>query len=179
MPEGLAKHGFQAHEWHLLTDDAGVPVGRYKTPIQPCLEEVKIIRAFLCRIKVEQRTEGVKEMSNGSEQTNMVFLAGTLKLPPKVDDKVVKCLIDVGMKNAIPCGCYKDNKDGIADKLARYDQGDFIRVVAMLDPYGVKQADGSWRNGMSIKITQIKNDPPRRAQQKAQQQELTDDDIPF
>lgn len=115
--------------------------------------------------------------TESNEKTNMVYLAGVVKLDPKSDENGVRCLIDVGLKNAIPAGV-KKGADGLAAKLERFRQGDFIKTVCMLDPYGVKQADGTWKNGMAVKITAIKNDPPKR-EQAAAQREMSDDDIPY
>lgn len=112
-----------------------------------------------------------------TERVNMVWLAGTLKFDPKVDENGVRCLIDVGLKNAIQAGAKKSN-DGLAAKLERFRQGDFIKTVAMLDPYGVKQADGSWKNGLAIRITEIKTEPPKH-EERPKQQQMSDDDIPF
>jgi hypothetical protein len=117
--------------------------------------------------------------SDKNEKTNMVFLAGTLKFDPKNYDANVKALIDVGLKSAIQVSVYTGdgkNKE-LAAKLKRFGQGDFIKVVAMLRPYGVKQDDDSWRNNMSVDITEIKTEPPQR--QREQQRSPADDDIPF
>jgi hypothetical protein len=172
-PSSLSKHGWNPEDWILVADDSGVPLGKFKVPFQPAQVEVDVIRKFLIRIKVEQQEERMSK----TEKVNMVWLAGTVKLDPKSDDNGVRCLIDVGLKNAIPCGVKKSD-DGLAVKLERFRQGDFIKVVAILDPYGVKQADGTWKNGMAVRLTEIKNEPPKRAAQPAQQS-MSDDDIPF
>ena len=114
-----------------------------------------------------------------NEKTNMVFLAGTLKFDPKIFDNNVKALIDVGLKSAIQVSVYTGAKDNeqLADKLNRFRQGDFIKLVAMLRPYGVKQDDDSWRNNLSVDITDIKTEPPQRQQE--QRKIPIDDDIPF
>jgi hypothetical protein len=117
--------------------------------------------------------------TNATEKVNMVFLAGTIKLEPKIEETGVRCLIDVGLKNAIPVGVKKSD-DGLAAKLSRFRAGDFIKTVAMLDPYGVKQADGSWKNGMGIRITEIKNEPPKHGPAlQPNQGTIADDDFPF
>lgn len=118
-------------------------------------------------------------MSKKEEATNIVYLAGKIKMDPKVDENVTRALIDLpGMKNAIPVGVRKGN-DGLAEKLGRFRQGDFIQLIAMLDPYGVKQADGTWKNGLAVRITDIKTAPPNHAPKQAQQKAFADDDVPF
>jgi hypothetical protein len=174
-PAQLSKHGWQEHEWHLLADDKGVPVGKWKVPFQPMAAEVEIVRQFL--IKISQQKES--NTATTTEKVNMVWLAGVLKFDPKHDDRAARCLIDVGQKSAIQIGVHKD--DGgkeLADKLLRFRQGDAIKVVCILEPWGVKQADNSWKNGLSVRITEIKTEPPKRAA-NTNSREKTDDDIPF
>lgn len=178
-PSPLAKHGWDADAWQIVADYKGIPVGKFKVPFQPAREEVEIVRRFLIRISQQKQEERMSKNAASTEKVNMVFLAGTMKLDPKSEENGVRCLIDVGLKNAIPCGVRK-GQDGLAAKLERFRQGDFIKVVAMLDPYGVKQGDGTWKNGMAIRLTEIKTEPPHRAQQQqAQQSSMVDDDIPF
>lgn len=119
-------------------------------------------------------------MSKKEDACNIVYLAGKVKLDPKVDETVVRALIELpGMKNAVPVGVHKD-KDGLADKLACFRQGDFIQVVCMLEPYGVKQSDGSWKNGLGVKITAIKTEPKRQPQRSNVPDGYgSDDDRPF
>ena len=117
-----------------------------------------------------------------NEKTNMVFLAGNLKFDPKVWDTQVRALIDVGMKSAIQVSIFTgenapEGNSALADKLKRFRGGDFIRVVGILRPYGVKQDDNTWKNSMSIDITQIKNLPPKREESKSKIP--LDDDVPF
>lgn len=117
-------------------------------------------------------------MSKKEEACNLVYLAGKIKLDPKVEENGVRALIELpGMKNAIKVDVKKEN-GGLADKLACFRQGDFIQVICILEPYGVKQPDGSWRNGLGVKITAIKTDPPRRQQQE-RKFAGSDDDRPF
>lgn len=121
-----------------------------------------------------------KQQTNQEEQTNMVFLAGKLKFDPKIFDNNTKALIDVGLKASIQVSVYTgENAPGgntqLAAKLKRFKQGDFIKLVAMLRPYGVKNDDG-WKNGLSIDVTNIKNEPPQRGRER---QQPADDDIPY
>jgi hypothetical protein len=171
----LEKHGWNPEAWNPVADNKGVLVGKFKVPFQPAQAEVEIVRNFLIRISQQKQQE---ERMSKTEKVNMVWLAGTVKLDPKNEENGVRCLIDVGLKNAIPVGVKKSD-DGLANKLARFRAGDFIKVTAMLDPYGVKQADGSWKNGMAIRITEIKVDPPARTEKKVEQGAFSDDDIPF
>jgi hypothetical protein len=132
----------------------------------------------LIQIQKNRKAEEMAEQPK-TEQTNMVWLAGVLKLTPKRYEANVTCLIDVGLKASIPCAIYTGEKapDGnkeIASKLMKFAEGDFIKVVAFLRPYGVKNGD-TWKNSLSIDITQIKNDPPQRKRES----KPTDDDIPF
>jgi len=100
-----------------------------------------------------------------------------LKFDPKVFDNNVKALIDVGLKSSIQVSIYTGNDDNkeLAAKLKRFKKDDFIKVVAMIRPYGVKQEDDSWRNNISIDVTEIKTEPPQRQRE----QRPSDDDIPF
>lgn len=173
----LKKHGWDYSDWHMLADDQGRPVGRYKSPEPLVAEQLKVIKEFLIAIQKEQ-LERIKDMSKSdtSEKTNMVFLAGKLKFDPKVFDNNVKALIDVGMKSAIQISIYTGNEENkeLAAKLKRFRGGDFIKTVCILRPYGVKQDDDSWKNSLSVDITTIKNDPPQR-----QRETRADDDVPY
>lgn len=117
------------------------------------------------------------ESKSKTETCNMVFLAGILKFDPKVYDKNVRALIDVGMKSAIQVSVYSEGEGGreLGEKLKRFREGDFIKVVAALRPYGVKQDDNTWKNNMSIDITEIKTEPPARKREERR----SDDDVPF
>jgi len=119
------------------------------------------------------------EGNKKTEKTNIVWLAGTLKFDPKVFDNNVKALIDVGLKSCIQVSIYTGGDDNgnaaLAAKLKRFQGGDFIKVVALLRPYGVKQDNDTWKNNMSVDITEIKNEPPQRQREQAR----SDDDIPF
>jgi hypothetical protein len=115
---------------------------------------------------------------NTREKTNIVWLAGTLKLDPRVYDNNVKALVDVGLKSCIQISVYtgSDSNAELAGKLKRFKAGDFIKLNAMIRPYGVKQDDDTFKNSVSIDVTEIKNDPPVRRQAR---QEESDDDRPF
>ena len=121
----------------------------------------------------------MNQNQNKNEKTNIVFLAGTLKFDPKNFDNNVKVLIDVGLKSAIQVNVYTGmkNNEQLGAKLKHFRQGDFIKLVAMLRPYGVKQDDDTWRNNLSVDIVEIKTEPPQR--QREQHQMSVDDDIPF
>lgn len=161
----------------MVTDSRGAPLGKYQTPFQTTREEVEIVRKFL--IRISQRTQEEVNVSKKEEATNICYLSGKIKLDPKVEENGTRALIEMpGMKNAIPIGAKKEN-DGLAVKLGSFKAGDFIQVVCMLDPYGVKQSDGTWKNGLAVKVTAIKNEPPRRQNAAPQNSGISDDDIPF
>lgn len=121
-----------------------------------------------------------QQTKQDQEQTNMVFLAGKLKFDPKVFDNNTKALIDVGLKASIQVSVFTgdnapDGNAQLAAKLKRFKEGDFIKLVAMIRPYGVKDGD-TWKNSISIDVTNIKNDPPQRSSGR---QQPSDDDVPF
>jgi len=118
-----------------------------------------------------------KNETKTNEKMNMVFLAGNLKFDPKVFDNNVRALIDVGMKSCIQVSVYTGNDENrpLAAKLKRFQAGDFIRLVCVLRPYGVKQDNDSWKNSISIDITEIKTEPPQRQESRRP----IDDDVPF
>jgi hypothetical protein len=166
-------------DWHLVTDASGRPLGKFKSPSPLLQEQLCVVRGFLTSIQKGRLEMSKNPNQSKNEKTNMVFLAGTLKFDPKNFDKNVKALIDVGLKSAIQVSVYTGAKDNeqLGEKLSRFRQGDFIKLVAMLRPYGVKQDDDSWRNNLSVDITEIKTEPPQR--EREQRTTATDDDIPF
>lgn len=179
----MKPHQWPAHEWHTVADSRGRIQGKYKSPCPLPREEMEIVKNFLITInkRKEDMAQNNSKQQQQQEQTNMVFLAGLLKFDPKVFDNNTKALIDVGLKASIQVSVYTgenapDGNTQLAAKLKRFKQGDFIKLVAMLRPYGVKGDDG-WKNGLSIDVTNIKNDPPQRSREP--QGQLRDDDIPF
>jgi hypothetical protein len=162
--------------WHPVADSHGRLVGKFQSPSPLLQEQLSVVRGFLISIQ-KGRLEEMSKTQSKSEKTNMVFLAGTLKFDPKVFDNNVKALIDVGLKSSIQVSIYTGNDDNkeLAAKLKRFKKDDFIKVVAMIRPYGVKQEDDSWRNNISIDVTEIKTEPPQRQRE----QRPSDDDIPF
>ena len=157
----------------MVTDSRGRPLGKYKSPVELPRDQIEIVRQFLIRIS---KQKGSEQMSDDKkERTNLVYLAGVLKFDPKVFDSNTGCLIDVGLKGSIQCTIYTgenapEGNDQLARKLKQFKEGDFIKVVAMLRPYGVKQGD-TWKNSISIDITAIKTDPPRREQKRQEHDE--------
>jgi hypothetical protein len=161
--------------WHPVADSKGRLLGKFKSPSPLLDEQLSIVRSFLTSLQKGRLT--MSDTKSKNEKTNMVFLAGTLKFDPKNYDSNVKALIDVGLKNAIQVSIYTGDakNEELAGKLKRFRQGDFIKVVAMLRPYGVKQDDDSWRNNISVDVTEIKTEPPQRQRESSP----ADDDIPF
>lgn len=166
--------------WHPIADEAGRLLGKYQSPSPLREEHLSVVRGFLISLQKGRIEMSKSQVNDTNEKTNMVFLAGTLKFDPKNFDANVKALIDVGLKSAIQVSVYTGNGKyaELAAKLMNFRQGDFIKIVAMLRPYGVKQDDDSWRNNMSVDITAIKTEPPQR-QRELRQSPITDDDIPF
>lgn len=169
--------GYQP-QWNVVQDAGGAILGTYYADRQPLQEHVRTIRDFLIHFKRQE-----KEMSaTKTEKVNVVYLGGHLKFDPQVFDNAVKALIDTGQKQSIPVGVRKGAStadDVLADKLAKFRKGDLIQVVAILEPYGVKQDDGSWKNGMAIRITEIRTPTPARKEPARQQQSFGDDRVPF
>lgn len=174
----LAPHRWPAEEWHLVADEKGRPLGKYKSPSPLLKNQMIVVKEFLTSIQKGR----VMSDTPKQEKTNIVWLAGALKFDPKVGENQTRALIDVGMKSAVQVAIYTGNEApqgnmALADKLKRFKGGDFIKVVAMLRPYGVKQDDNSFKNSISVDITEIKNDPPPRRQ--PEQRRMSDDDVPF
>jgi hypothetical protein len=142
-------------------------------------EQLDIVRDFLITLKKGPNDEMAEKSENKvKEKTNMVFLAGNLKFDPKIFDNNIRALIDVGLKSSIQVSIYTgaDTNQALAEKMKRFRAGDFIRIVAMLRPYGTKQDDNSWKNNLSIDVTEIKTDPPQR---QSRRDGISDDDIPY
>ena len=166
----------------MLADNKGRIVGKFKSPSPLLREQIGIVKNFLISIqkgRIEEMSKNTTSEKPKTERTNMVFLAGLLKFDPKVYDTQVRVLIDVGQKSCIQVNIYTGDKapEGnkeLSSKLRRFKEGDFVKLVAMLRPYGVKQDDDTWKNNLSVEITEIKNEPPQR-----QRQSRADDDIPY
>lgn len=109
-------------------------------------------------------------MGNNQENCNMVFLAGTVETVKVNEDKkgAFALINPEGETKFIPCTIY-DTKE-LAEKLSRFQKGDFIKVVGMLRAWSQKK-DGGWKNVLEVRITQIKNDPPRRSTSRQQNEE--------
>lgn len=156
-------------------------MGQYYGPSELLGQQLKIVKDFLSKISKQTGDDmATTKPTEATEKKNMVFLAGNLKFDPKVFDDNTRCLIDVGMKSCIQCTIYtgQNSPSGnaeLASKLKRFAEGDFIQVVCILRPYGVKK-DSGWVNNVSVDITNIKNDPPQRQQQNRGR---SDDDLPF
>lgn len=111
------------------------------------------------------------------ENVNMVWLSGKLKFDPKVYDQACKALLDVGQKSAIPITA-NSRDEALYTNLAKFRAGEALRVTALIEPYGVKQDDNTWKNGVNIRVTEIKTPIPQR-DARTSQKKLSDDDIPF
>jgi hypothetical protein len=174
----LQPHKWQRHEWHAVADSRGRIQGKYQSPSELLRDDLEIVRNFL--ITINRRKEDMAQQQK-EEQTNMVFLAGKLKFDPKVFDNNTTALIDVGLKSSIQVSIFTgenapDGNAALSAKLKRFKEGDFIKLVAMLRPYGVKNGE-KWKNSISIDVTTIKNDPPPRG--SSRQQQADDDAVPF
>ncbi len=164
-------------QWNIVQDSGGAILGTYYAEQQPLREHIEIIKKFLIHFKQQ---ENEKMGTTTGDKINMVFLAGTLKFDPNDYPNAVKALIDTGQKSAIQVGVTKEGNAELCTKLLRFRAGDQIKLVAMLEPYGVKQADGTWKNGLGIRLTEIRTEPPRRDPVRGkQEQKAMDDMIPF
>lgn len=164
----------------MVTDDSGRPLGTVKAPGMLVREQMAVVREFLIRIS-EQKGEERMSDKETQEKTNICWIAGKLKATPKDFDNNTRALVDIGMKSMLQVTVYtggENNKERkeLAAKLRRFREGDFIKLVCYLRPYGVKQDDETWKNSLSVDITHIKNEPPKR-QENAQG--YSDDDIPY
>jgi len=152
-------------------------------PSELLREQLQVVREFLITISKRKDNDmaTTQTTTNTKEKTNMVFLAGLLKFTPRVFDDNTRCLIDVGQRSCIQCTIYTGQNAPagnaeLAEKLKRFSEGDFIQMVCILRPYGVKKGE-TWVNNVSVDITQIKTEPPQRQQQRSTRG--GDDDIPF
>jgi hypothetical protein len=123
-----------------------------------------------------------KPETKANEKTNMVFLAGVIGSTITIDGKRGFFLLDSGPeKNKfIPCSIYDEPE--LSAKLEKFEKGDFIKTVGYVRAWSKKDDEtGEWRNGLGIQLTEIRNEPPKRAAAKpaARQSQITDDDIPF
>jgi hypothetical protein len=71
----------------------------------------------------------------------------------------------------IPCTVY-DSKQ-LVEKLSRFDKEDELRLVGFVRAYSIKKND-KWENRVEVRITEIKNEPPKRERRRKQ----VDEDIP-
>lgn len=177
----LEQHGHDITKWHMVTDSGGRPVGTVKAPFMLVREQMEIVRSFLIAVSKQKGEERMPE-NDKNEKTNIVWIAGNLKADPKDFDNNTRALVDIGLKSALQVTVYTGGENNearkeMAAKLKRFRQGDFIKLVCMLRPYGVKQDNETWKNSVSIDITQIKNEPPRRPEPK--QSRFSDDDVPY
>lgn len=123
--------------------------------------------------KGETKTEPKKETEN------------IVKLTGKVHGVWMKensafALINVGLKNFVPCTLFGKDDEALAEKLDKFAQGDHIEIIGYVNAWAVKK-DGEWQRKLDIRITEIRTDAPanktRNDTPKGWAQ--SDDDIPF
>jgi hypothetical protein len=163
----------------VIQDDAGRILGKVESPKELNAHDVRVVKEFLIALKQENHKPKKEEIMSKQEKVNIAWLAGTLKFDPKRYERVSKALIETGQKQAIPVSVLND-ESGLSELFLRFRQGDFIKLIAIVEAYGVKQDDGTWKNGMSVRVTEIKTAPPKREQKiPAGYEKDIDDDIPF
>ncbi len=94
--------------------------------------------------------------------TNMVYLAGTLQGVWMREDSAF-FLIDPGGDKSkfVACSLYGEADAPLADKLGNFEKGDFIQTIGYVHAFSTKD-NGEWVNKQDIRITEIKNNPPKR-----------------
>lgn len=180
---------------NIVQDSRGRILGRYKSVGRDLLRsETEYVKRFLIALKInngnqEKETEDMSRQpqqqkpapATGADPVNMVFLAGIVQAS-KLDTESGYILLDVNNENQKYIFCQTREKELLA-KLARFEQNDYIKLKGYVRAWS-QLKDGKWRNGMDVAITEISNEPPKRAQrQPAPRQAAStggyDDDIPF
>lgn len=125
------------------------------------------MRGFLAGIYGENKKG--ENMGN----SNMALLTGTVKFI-KVDGSRGSVLLDTATENCkfIPCTVFESKP--LAQKLSRFTQGDEMKVVGFIRSWSQKKND-KWENHVEVRITEIKNEPPKRENKHA---DYDDNDIP-
>ncbi len=106
-----------------------------------------------------------------SEFINRVILSGKLR-QWKIEDDRAYGLLDVGLKSAVNITAHKDEEraeKGLMENLRKFDKGDTMTFKGFVRPWGQKQENGEWKNGIEIRICALKPDciPNRQAKQDA------------
>src|SRR5215468_721135 len=101
-----------------------------------------------------------REKTMSDEVTNIVWIAGTIKTL-KVEKDRVFMLVDVGEKSKfIRCTVWDD--ETLSTICSHFQVEDFIRIVGWACGWSQKKGN-DWVNAMDIRITAIRNNPPKRA----------------
>jgi len=116
------------------------------------------------------------------ERTNMCWIAGIIRVLKVEKDKAF-LLVDAGENmKFIRCTVWEDAQ--LSKILSNFAVDDFIRIVGWLNGWSTKK-NGEWHNSYDVRITQVKNNPPKR-ESKPKPKPVPipvaaggDDDIPF
>lgn len=116
---------------------------------------------------------------------NIVALAGIIQRI-KIQETSAFFLLDVTgdaeskATKWIPCNVYKE--EGLLQRLERYENGDHIKVRGFVRAWSQKK-DGEWKNGVDVRVTEIKSEDPQREPKSKPRQtafdQPYDEDIPF
>lgn len=105
---------------------------------------------------------------------NMVWIAGVIRIL-KIDGKRGFCYVDVGGDSKyIPCTTFDD--DELTKTLARFEKDDYVKIQGYFRAWSMKK-DDAWVNNYEVRITHIKNEPPKR-ENRAKGTRF-DDGVPF
>jgi hypothetical protein len=168
----------------IIQNGAGLILGRVKSRRRPTREQQAYIENFLIPFYREHsiRREATMAKTKENEFCNMVFLAGTIK-EMDIGEKRAWFLLQWSNNENDRFVLVGTNQKEIIDALDRFEPGDFIQTVCLLNPWSKKNDDGrTYRNGLAVNLTTIKNNPPERKPKDfpdKPKSRITDDDLPF
>src|SRR5215470_13458885 len=91
--------------------------------------------------------------------TNMCWIAGIIRTI-KVEKGRAFLLVDVGGESRfLRCTVWEEEQ--LEKILSNFRVDDFIRIVGWLCGWSQKK-DGAWVNGVDVRITAVRNNPPAR-----------------
>jgi len=133
--------------------------------------------AALGPAQVKQALVEIKTQENQRTMQNQVMIEGTVKKISSQDNEKFFALVDVGLDKWVPVTAHakeeKSEKDLMVN-LQRFQEGDTITLKGYARPWSQKKDGSDWKNGLDIRITNLKpGSVPNRAPrtQTAQQRD--------
>lgn len=129
----------------------------------------------------KQRSQSNGGGSSKEVFTSECFIGGTIK-SGSVSEDGGYVLVDVGKNSRfLMCDVYQSAP--LADRLAKYNEGDHILIKGYVRGWSQKNSDGDYVNRVTIRITEIRSKDPDREVPAGYGNNggsvATDDDIPF